>query len=225
MEAAVEFFETCFGKAPFLEQKHVDIYNPKPHFNGGRGHRFPKEDKLPTFLKSPSINKGKLGVGIPIKPKSHYDEKIHNLESKKELTRKQKRSLAGYRANRTRYYGSVLRQEQKLALLVPVTYGENHLQDIANKGHGFWVVGRKLSENRISEINHVYFYEYNKEKACYRGTLPLHGVQFTPEGKTKLTVRDITKLEKSRKLDEFKKPDGESICFLRCFAYVLESNL
>ncbi len=221
MEAATGFFEKCFDNAPFLEQKHVDAYNPqKHHFKGKDGHGI-EEDELPTFSTPVPLSKGRLGVGIPRKSKSHYDEKIHNLKSRKYLTRRQKRSLAAYRANRTRYYGSLLKLEQKFALLVPVTYGEPHLQDIANKGHGMWKVGRRLSENRISVINHVYFYEYSIKKVRYEGNVPLNGIKLTPEGKAILTVDKISKL-KSRKLGKFKKPDGENVRFLRCFAYVLE---
>jgi len=217
MKDAVEFFEMYFDKAPYLEPRYVDLYTPLPTSKKRRGQRSSMWDELPSRSKrlSPLINR-RRGIGSPIKTKSYYDEKIRDLESKK-LTEQQKKSLAAYRALRTRYFGGTSRQKQPLAVLVAVTHGTGHLETIVEEGHGTWEIGRQISKDHSSEISDIYFYENQRKKSRYKGTIKK--VQHD-EGKTCFSITNLKKLDKSRKLGSFKKRNGENVSALQCFAYV-----
>lgn len=217
MKDAVEFFEMYFDEAPYLEQWHVDLYTPLSTSKKRRGQRSSMWDELPSRLKllPPLINR-RHGIGNPIKTKSYYDKKIRDLENKK-LTEQQKRSLAAYRANRTRYFGRMSRQKQPLAVLVAVTRGTGHLETIVEEGYGIWKIGRQISKDRSSEIFDIYFYENQRKKSRYKGTIKKIR---RDEGKTCFSIVNLKELEKSRKLDSFKKLNGENVRALQCFAYV-----
>ena len=212
------FFETYFGKAPILEKTHVEGYNPRPHLRGTKGNNF-REDALP-ISPSKSINENH-NAGQPKLPKSYYDKKIYALENKKDLNQKERRSLGAYRALRTRYYGDVLNGKQKLALLLAVTYGEQHLEEIAEKGNGRWTIGRNLVKEKVSAISHVYFYENKIKEARYEGVI--QNVQVTQDG-LNLIFSEINRLPKSKRLPDFKKHNGENISMLGCLAYVLDAK-
>lgn len=222
MKNAVEFFETYFDNAPHLEQRHVQSYTPRPRMTRRGGRGFSREDELPSHSKLLHLlGERRHGAGKPIKPKSYYDKKIRDLESKKELTRQQKLSLAAYRALRTRYYARAPEQAQRLAILLPVTHGESHLETIVKEGHGSWETDCKIPEDRSLEGVHIYFYENRIKQARYKATI--QRIQHI-RGKTYLTIFNLRKLEKSRELNSFKKRTGENIRALRSFAYVSDPD-
>jgi len=222
MKDAVEFFETCFDKAPRLKQRHVEAYTPRSHITRGGGQGSYREDELPSSPKqSPPQDQQRHGPRKPIKPKSYYDEKIRELESKKELTRQQKLSLAAYRALRTRYYARASEQVQRLAILLPVTHGESHLEAIVKARRGNWETGCKIPEDPSKEGVYIYFYENRIKQARYKATI--QGVQHV-KGKTCLTIFNLRKLKKSRTLDSFRKRNGENVRALRSFVYVSDPD-
>jgi len=217
MNDAVGFFEMYFDKAPYLVQRHVDSYTPLPTSKKRRSQRSSKWDELPSRSKLlPPLISRRRGIGSPIKKKSYYDKKIRDLESKK-LTEQQKKSLAAFRAHRTRYFGGASRQKQPLAVLVSVTRGTEHLETMVEEGHGTWEIGRRISKDLSSEIFAMYFYENQRKKSRYKGKIKK--VQ-CGEGKTYFSITDLKKLDKSRKLGSFKKRNGENVRALQCFAYV-----
>ena len=221
MKDAVEFFETYFDNAPRLEQRHVESYTPRPRITSRGGQDSSREDELPSRWElMPPLSERGRGAGKPIKPKNYYDKKIGDLESKKELTRQQKRSLAAYRALRTRYYGAPKRA-QRLAILQPVTRGESHLKTIVEEGHGIWKIGCKIHEDRSLEGVHIYFYENRIKQARYRATV--QRIQRI-KGKTHLTIFNPEELKKSRELHNFKKRNGENVRAMRRFAYISDPD-
>lgn len=216
---AISFFQKYFDKAKVLEKEHVDSYNPPSHSTKGGGKRKP-EDKLPfspTTYKPLVEGTEKHGAGNPIKPKSYYDEKIKNLERKKELNKKERRSLGAYRALRTRYFGKIGGNSKVKGILVPVTKGKDHLKDIAEMKEGIWTIGRGISENRSSTATVIYFYENNAKRARYKGKIDK--VQNASSGQ--IRISRIERLRNSRELSSFKKSNGEYVRALQSFAYVI----
>lgn len=213
-----EFFDFLFRKAPNLEQRHIKSYAPRTHLRsqGSRGSF--REDPLPSLWKSlPSPTGRGRGAGTPIKPKSYYNRKIHELESKKALTTQQKRSLTAYRALRTRYYPS--RRGQRTAILLPVKRGKEQLDTIIRNGHGAWTPGLRIRRDVSLKGAHVYFYETGIRRVRYRATIQTFHHTKT---ETLLTVFKLQKLKKSRRLHRFKKWDGENILGTQHFVFILD---
>ena len=217
MKDAVEFFDMHFDKAPSLEPRHVAAYTPRSRIMSRGDQGSYSEDRLPSSPKQPFPDEQRHGPGKPAKPKSYYDQRIRELENKKELTRQQKLSLGAYRALRTRYYWRASKKVQRLAILMPVTHGESHLGAIVEAKHGNWVTGCKIPEDPSRQGIHIYFYESQIKQARHKGIIQM--VQHA-NGKTRLTISDVKKLRKSRKLGSFKKLNGENVRALRSFAYV-----
>lgn len=223
MKDVIDFFETHFYNAPDLERVHVETYTPQPPKTSRGRQGSSKVDELPSHSKpSPPLGRRRHGAGKPVKPKRYYDEKICELESKREPTEQQKLSLRAYRALRTRYYGRRSKEVQRHAILLPVTHGENHLEAIIRARHGNWVIGRKIHEDPSLEGVHIYFYENRIRQTRFKATLrSVHQLK----GETYLTIFNARKLKESRKLDGFRKLNGESVrAPLRGFVYVFDPD-
>lgn len=217
MNDVVTFFETHFDRAPHLAQRHVESYTPQPRFTSRNRHDSSSEDELPSRQEqSQPRTERKHGIGRPIKPKSYYDRKIRDLERKKGLTEQEKGSLRAYRALRTRYYRA-RKRAKRLAILQPVTHGERHLEDLVEEGYGAWTIGCKISKDRYLVGAHIYFYENRVKRVRYRATI--QSIQRTKE-ETRLAIRNVEELGKSRELHSFRKLNGEKVRAMRRFAYI-----
>lgn len=108
MKDATKFFETCFNDAPQLEQGHIDRYTPPSHVRTGSGKHPPSPVSNWPFRSGHSPISRKHGdergahKWTAHQTIRYYDQVIANLEKKKKLTLREKRSLAAFRANRTR---------------------------------------------------------------------------------------------------------------------------
>jgi len=222
MKDAVEFFETYFDNAPHLERMHVESYTPRYRVINRIGQESSRQDELPPHWKFlPPLGERGRRAGKPIKSKNYYEKKIRDLESKKELTKQQRRSLAAYRALRTRYYGPPKRAK-RLAILQPVTHGQSHLETIVEEGRGIWKTGCKIHEDHSLEGVHIYFYENPIKQVRYRATI--QRIQRI-KGKTHLTMFNPEKLKKSRELRDFKNRNGENVRAMRRFAYISDPDV
>lgn len=213
-----DFFNECFIHGKSLEQSHINSYIQWSHEKSRDTSTHFPEDKLPKnlIIVSTSSNIGKI-TSKPIKSKKYYDEKIRALDNRKRLTPEQKMSLRAYRALRTRYYGKKSGTRVELDILLPVMYGINHLEEIVTNGKGEWTIGKKVEFLDSVVGGNAFFYENKKKITRYYGRIEKI---WHENNLTKLQLSNLNRLKKRKKLNNFKKRNGESVKFLGCFVYL-----